>query len=98
MDKKDLICLAIKNKQRIRFEYHGKPRKGEPQCCGITTAGNEGVRVNLIEGGSRPEQLFMLSDMKGLELIDEFFDKPGPNYKLNDSAMKPGSIFCQLEV
>jgi len=91
---RDLICLAIKNKQRISFQYHGKARKGEPQCCGITTKGREAVRVYLIQGGSGPEQLFSLVDIESFTLLNEFFTKPGPNYKRDDSAMR--EIFCQL--
>jgi predicted DNA-binding transcriptional regulator YafY len=94
MSNRDLICQAIRKKQRISFSYHGKNRKGEPQCCGVTTASKEGARIYLLEGGRRPEQLFTLSEIESLTLIDEFFDKPGPNYKKNDSAMK--EIFCQL--
>jgi hypothetical protein len=90
----DLICSAIRNKQRISFEYNDKPRIGEPQCCGISEADNEVVRVYLLQGGSRPEQLFVISKMRSLKLLNEFFDKPGPNYKKNDSAMV--KIFCQL--
>jgi hypothetical protein len=95
-DLRDLICEAIKNKQRIQFEYHGKIRIAEPQCCGISTAGKEVFRAYLLHGGSRPEQLFELGKVKSLRLLDQYFAKPGPNYKKDDSAMKPGSIFCQL--
>lgn len=90
----ELICSAIKYKQRIEFEYNDKRRMGEPQCCGISEAGNEVVRVHLLQGGSRPEQLFVVSKLRSLKVLDEFFQKPGPNYKKNDSAMV--KIFCQL--
>jgi hypothetical protein len=93
---RDLICKAIENKQRIQFIYHDKTRIAEPQCCGISTAGKEVARAYLLQGGSRPEQLFELGKIKSLQLLDEYFTKPGPNYKRNDSAMRPGSIFCQL--
>ena len=32
--------------------------------------------------------------MADLEMLDEVFHRPGPNYKKNDSAMK--TIFAQL--
>jgi hypothetical protein len=92
--KKDILCFAINNKQRIRFKYNEKERIGEPQCCGTSTAGKEVVRVHLLKGGSRPEQLFEVAQIKSLEILDEFFTKPGPNYKRDDSAMK--EIYCQL--
>jgi hypothetical protein len=93
---KNLICTAIENRQRIQFEYHDKVRIAEPQCCGISTAGKEVLRAYLLHGGSRPEQLFELGKMKSFHLLEEHFAKPGPNYKKDDSAMKPGSILCQL--
>jgi hypothetical protein len=65
-----LVCNAIKNRQRIRFEYHEKERIGEPQCCGLSKVGNEVVRVYLNKGGSRPEQLFEVAQIKSLELLD----------------------------
>lgn len=90
----NLICTAIRNKLRVRFEYNDIVRIAEPQCCGISTAGKEVARFFLIRGGKRPEQLFELSKIKALTLLDEHFTKPGPNYQKNDSAMKV--IFCQL--
>jgi hypothetical protein len=89
-----ILCKAIENKQRVRFIYSEKERIGEPQCCGISYTGKGIVRMHLVKGGSRPEQLFQLSQIKSLEILDEHFNKPGPNYKPDDSAMK--EIFCQL--
>ncbi len=94
LQKVNILCHAIQNKQRVRFTYNEKERIGEPQCCGISTAEKEVVRMHLIKGGSRPEQLFETSQIESLELLDEYFSKPGPNYKANDSAMN--QIHCQL--
>lgn len=91
---KDIICAAIREKKRIKFYYNDKLRIGEPQCCGVTTAGTDAVRVYLISGGSRPEQLFDIAKITSFELLNEHFTNPGPNYKRNDSAMK--TIYCQL--
>jgi hypothetical protein len=89
-----LICEAIIHKNRIRFIYHEKDRIGEPQSCGISTAGKEVARVHMVIGGSRPEQLFELTNMESLEVLNEHFSKPGPNYRPNDSAMM--ETYCQL--
>ena len=89
-----ILCDAITNKQRISFYYHDKERVGEPQCCGISTTDKVVARVHLVKGGSRPEQLFEVRQISSLKVLDEFFYKPGPNYKENDSAMKV--IYCQL--
>lgn len=90
----DQICQALKNKQRVEFVYNDKKRIAEPQSCGISTAGKEVARFHLVEGGSRPEQLFTVSEMKSFKVLDEHFSKPGPNYQKDDSAMK--HIYCQL--
>ena len=47
------ICIAIHDKRRISFVYHGRRRVAEPQCYGISTRNNETLRVFLIEGISQ---------------------------------------------
>jgi hypothetical protein len=91
---KDSICEAIRRRLRIQFDYNNKPRKAEPQCCGMSSKGNVIVRAYLLEGGSRPEQLFDVEKISNLQLLEENFYSPGPNFKRNDSAMI--KIFCQL--
>ena len=89
-----MLVQAIEQKRRLRFSYNDKPRLAEPQCYGIGTKGTELLRVHQIEGGAQPEPLFDVSRIVALEVLDERFDRPGPNYKKNDSAMK--IIFAQL--
>jgi hypothetical protein len=89
-----LIVDSIRQKSRLRFTYNGKTRLAEPQCYGIGTRGTKLLRVHQIEGGSQREPLFDVSKIKDLIALDEFFTRPGPHYKKNDSAMV--SIFCQL--
>ena len=89
-----VLVQAIGQKRRLRFIYNGKARLAEPQCYGIGTRGTELLRVHQLEGGEQPEPLFDVSRIIDLEMLDERFDRPGPNYKRNDSAMK--TIFAQL--
>jgi len=89
-----IIVDAIRQRRRMRFMYSGKERLVEPQCYGIGTKGTELLRVHQLRGGSQPEPLFDVSKISHLVVLDDVFDKPGPNYKKNDSAMK--QIFCQL--
>ena len=89
-----VLVQAIEQKRRLRFIYNGKARLAEPQCYGIGTRGTELLRVHQLEGGEQPEPLFDVSRIIDLEVLDERFDRPGPNYKRNDSAMK--TIFAQL--
>ena len=56
--------------------------------------GTELLRAYQLEGGSQPEPLFDVSKISDLRLLDERFEKPGPNYKRDDSAMR--EIFAQL--
>ena len=91
---KEVLVRAIKHKQRLRFLYNGKSRLVEPQCYGIGTRGTELLRGHQLQGGREREPLFDVSKIVDLEVLNETFDHPGPNYKKNDSAMK--TIFAQL--
>lgn len=88
------IDRAIREKRRLRFTYHGVTRLVEPQCHGIGHRGTELLRAHQLEGGTQPEPLFDVSKISSLKLLDEHFEKPGPNYGRDDSAMR--EIFAQL--
>ena len=90
----EVLVRAIKHKQRLRFLYNGKSRLVEPQCYGIGTRGTELLRGYQLQGGQQREPLFDVSKIVDLQVLNETFDRPGPNYKKNDSAMK--TIFAQL--
>jgi predicted DNA-binding transcriptional regulator YafY len=89
-----VMVQSIREKRRLRFTYHGKPRLVEPQCYGVGNKGTELLRGHQIAGGLQREPLFDVSKIRKLVLLDETFTKPGPNYNKNDSAMK--TIYCQL--
>jgi hypothetical protein len=93
-DMNDVLMRAIEQKRRMRFSYNGKTRLVEPQCYGIGTRGTELLRVHQLHGGQQREPLFDVAKISDLELLDDVFARPGPNYKKNDSAMK--TIFAQL--
>jgi hypothetical protein len=80
-----IIVRAIREKRRLRFTYNGKTRLVEPQCYGLGAKGTELLRGHQIEGGSEKEPLFNVSKIERLIALDETFDRPGPNYKRNDS-------------
>jgi len=92
--RNDVIVKAIKQRQRLRFLYNGKSRLVEPQCYGIGSRGTELLRAHQLQGGPQREPLFDVSKIVNLEVLNETFDRPGPNYKKNDSAMK--TILTQL--
>jgi len=89
-----VLIKSINQKQRLRFLYNGKRRLVEPQCYGIGARGTELLRAHQLQGGQQREPLFDVSKIVELELLNEKFDRPGPNYKKNDSAMT--TILAQL--
>jgi hypothetical protein len=89
-----ILIDAINGRQRLAFDYNGKPRLVEPQCYGIGTRGTELLRAHQLEGGKEREPLFDVLKVRQLRVLDERFSAPGPNYKKNDSAMT--TIFAQL--
>jgi predicted DNA-binding transcriptional regulator YafY len=88
------IVESIQRRRRLRFTYNGKTRIVEPQCYGVGRKGTELLRAHQLKGGVQREPLFDVSKIRDLVALDEFFTRPGPNYKRNDSAMK--TIFSQL--
>jgi len=88
------IDRAIREKRRLRFIYHDVARVVEPQCHGIGHRGTELLRAYQLQGGAQAEPLFDVSKISGLQVLDGRFEKPGPNYKRDDSAMR--EIFAQL--
>lgn len=89
-----ILVSAIEQKRRLRLRYDNRARLVEPQCYGIGTSGSELLRVHQLRGGKVREPLFSVSKIGDLEVLDEVFIRPGPNYKKDDSAMK--IIFAQL--
>ena len=88
------IVDAIRTRRRVRFTYNGRSRVAEPQCYGIGKRGTALLRVHQLEGGSQREPLFDVAKIDDLVVLDERFDRPGPNYRRDDSAM--ATIFAQL--
>jgi len=88
------ILESIRTRRRLRFTYNGRVRLVEPQCYGIGTKGTELLRAHQLQGGEQPEPLFEVSKIGSLQMLDETFATPGPNYKRGDSAMT--TIFGEL--
>ena len=94
MEMNAILVAAIEHKRRLRFVYHGRTRLVEPQCYGLGARGTELLRAHQLQGGQQREPLFDVAKLADLEVLDQTFDRPGPNYKRDDSAMT--SIFAQL--
>jgi hypothetical protein len=91
---RDALIDAIVHRRRLRFAYHDRTRLAEPQAYGIGTRGTELLRVHQLRGGSQREPLFDVAKIEALEVLAETFERPGPNYQRDDSAMV--EIFAQL--
>lgn len=91
----DLI-KAILTMRRVSFTYNDKRRIVEPQCYGMGHKGTELLRGHQLQGGAEREPLFDVSKIQSLEVLEEHFSNPAPNYRRTDSGMQ--IIFAQLEL
>jgi len=96
-----LIISAIRRKLVLQFNYNGKLRTVEPQTCGLSTAGREGLRAyeRTIPNGSRRSgmgKLFDLNKISGLRKSGQSFRQALPAHNPDDSAMV--EIFATLPV
>lgn len=93
------ICEAIRKRTVLRFFYHGRLRIVEPQCHGISTAGNEVLRG--VQTGGESEtgatafgKLFEVAKMSDLRETGEVFAGPGRGYNPQDKGMVV--VHCHL--
>ena len=94
-----IICDAIEKKTVLSFRYKGSLRLVEPQCYGISSAGNEVLRaVQVNEGVHRAVdtigKLFDVSKMLALNETGKHFTDPAPNHNPADKAMRV--VYCCL--
>lgn len=85
-------CAAIDQGVCLELQYDGFSRVVEVHCVGTTTAGNPGMRVYQIRGGSgsgEPVGWKMLTFDKTFQvgLLDELSAAPRQGYKPGDKGM-----------
>ncbi len=88
------IVTALAERRRLAFTYNGRRRIVEPQCYGVGARGTELLRGHQRVGGAQQEPLFDVAKMEDVTVLPEHFERPGPHYKRNDSAMR--EIYAQL--
>lgn len=93
------ICNAINSRTCLRVVYDGLNRIVEPHAYGVSTAGNEVMRVFQVGGGSASGEsvgwkLMAIDQVQGLQATNTPSQAPRPGYKRNDSAM--ARIYCQI--
>jgi hypothetical protein len=97
--KKDMLCEAVQNRQKIRFMYKGHPRVVEPHLLGLKQNGRLVLSAWFVRGYTKsrhepPWRSYSLSDIRFLEILDESFIATRPGYNRNDSTMK--QIVCRI--
>ena len=72
------ICLAIRARRLLEFDYHGKHRIVAPYCHGITTRGSEALRAIQLGGDTRPGglgfgKLWLVAEIENLRVTTTSF-------------------------
>lgn len=93
------LCTAITRRSLIMFEYGDLIRVVEPHRVGINSAGHPMLSGWLRAGYSRSDPAggwrnYLLSDIRGLQLLDAPFAGTRPGYSAHDARMR--EVFCQL--
>lgn len=93
------LVKAIHERRLITFRYDGLMRKAEPYTYGINKKGHEALSAFQVAGfsksGNRPMwRLYLISEMRNLQITDETFSAVRSGYKRNDSRME--RIFAQI--
>ncbi len=98
---KDIIS-AIQGRHILLIDYYDPrgSRYVEPHACGISTAGNEVVRVFQVSGPSKSHEgegfwkMMRLDRIHGLEALAQTFPQARPGYQRGDQGME--RIYEQL--
>ncbi len=93
------LVKAIHERRLVTFRYEGLMRKAEPYTYGINKKGHEVLSAFRVAGSSKSEnrpmwRLYLISEMRNLQITDETYSAIRSGYKRNDSRME--KIFAQL--
>jgi hypothetical protein len=92
------ICVAIRGRLLLEFEYDGLRRVVAPYCHGATKSG-EALRAIQVRGESRSAgfqfgKLWLVARMQNVRVTAEAFVADDPAYNADDSAMT--TIHCRI--
>jgi hypothetical protein len=95
----DGICLAIRARRLLEFDYHGKHRVVVPYCHGTTARGHEALRGVQIGGDTKPGglgfgKLWIVAEISNLRITATPFTPDDPDYNPDDTALP--SIHCRV--
>lgn len=92
------IIDAIKNQNLVSLYYDGGLREVEPYCFGVSSQGNDLLRVYQISGYSNSNKmgwkLLSFNNIKTIEILEEKFENIRSEYKRGDKVMT--SIYCEI--
>ncbi len=96
---RQIFTDSIKNKKCVEIFYHGFSRIVEVHTFGNNTLGHDAIRAWQVSGGSvRNEpigwKMFLLSDMRGAQLLNQEALSPRSGYKKGDRGMR--IIYCEV--
>ncbi len=91
-----LICQAIRAKSTISFVFEGKLRTAEPFTLGYhKDTGNMVLSAYCLTGGnSQPWDMYKVSNLSKVSILNGRTNPNRAGYKKNDSRMK--QILCEL--
>jgi hypothetical protein len=93
------ICVAIKTRHLLEFDYNDEHRIVAPYCHGTNTRGLEALRAVQIGGGTKSGgvgfgKLWLVDKISNLRVSPTPFTPDDPDYNPDDSAMT--SIHCRI--
>jgi hypothetical protein len=94
------ICDAIRQRRLLRFRYkdHLTPTTVEPYVCGDNLKDHAALRAWLVEGETHSTagkrwRMYLVDEMKDLEVLGARFDRNQPDYEPNDEGFN--RIVCR---
>lgn len=86
------LVKTIHEHRLVTFHYDGLMRKVEPYTYGINKKGHEVLSAFQVTGlsasGNRPMwRLYLISEIRNLQITNEAFSTQRAGYKCNDSRM-----------
>lgn len=98
---REQLCVAIRRRSLVMFEYGDLIRVVEPHRFGINSAGHEMLSGWLRAGYSRSDPAggwrnYLLSDVSALQVLDAPFAAARPGYTAHDPRMR--EVHCQLDL
>lgn len=87
----DTLISAIRERKEVEFTYSGLDRIGQPAAVGVSTSGNEVLRIYQTVGGhihpNHEWDLCYVSDLSNVRVTDNTFTVDPPGYRKGDRGM-----------